>query len=175
MNKLTELSEQVQQLSKDRDNTKTKIQCSERDCELLSEMQKVHDEEKCQLLQKMIDDKEREIKQLQEELKQKEHKLECTQHEAKALQEKLSTVQVELEVKHEDMKKLQKEKEELMRSYNIEREIVCKLVQSTFALTSDRDEMKVQSFSFTEQLCCMTSYILLILCWLKPLATTDLN
>ena len=152
MNKLTELSEQVQQLSQDRDNTKTKLQRSERDCVLLSEMQNenVHNEEKCKLLQKVIDDKESEIKQLQEQLKQKESKLECAQQEAKALQEKLSKVQEELEVRHEDMKKLQKEKQKLIRSYNIEREIVCKLAQSTFALRLDRDEMKVQSFSFTE-------------------------
>lgn len=169
MNKLTELSEQLQQLSKDRDNTKTKLRCSERDCVLLFEMQKVHDEEKCQLLQKMIDGKEREIKRLQDELKQKERQLECTQQEAKSLREKLSKVQEELEVKHEDMKKLQKEKEELIRSYNNERETVSKLAQSTFAL-SDRDEMEVQSLSLTEQLCCITSYILLILCLFETLS-----
>jgi len=150
MNKLTELSEQVQQISQDKDNTKKKLQRSKKDCILLSEMQKVHDEEKCQLLQKMIDDKEREIEQLQKELKQKEHKLECAQQEAKALQKKLSKVQEELEARHEDMLKLQKEKEELIKSYNSEREIVSNLAQSTLALTSDRDEMKVHSFSFTE-------------------------
>ena len=146
MNKLTELSEQVQKLSQDRDNTETKLQRNERDRALLREMQKVHDEEKCQLLQKIIDDKESAIKQLQEELKQKDRKLECTKQEAKELQEKLSKVQDELKVKHEGMKTLQKEKEELTRSYNSERETVRKLVQSTFALTSDRDEMKVQYF-----------------------------
>ena len=146
MNKLTELSEQVDKLSQDRDNTETKLQRNERDRVLLREMQKVHDEEKCQLLQKIIDDKESAIKQLQEELKQTQRKLECTKQEAKELQEQLSEVQDELKVKHEGMKKLQKEKEELTRSYNSERETVRKLVQSTFALTSDRDEMKVQCF-----------------------------
>ena len=146
MNKLTELSKQMQKLSQDRDNTETKLQRNERDRALLREMQKVHDEEKCQLLQKIIDDKESAIKQLQEELKQKDRKLECTKQEAKELQEKLSKVQDELKVKHEGMKKLQKEKDELTRSYNSEKETVHKLVQSTFALTSDRDEMKVQCF-----------------------------
>ena len=158
MNKLTELREQVQQLFQDRDNTKTKLQCSERDCVLLSEMQNenVHNEEKCQLLRKVIDDKQREIQQLQEELKQKESKLECAQQEAKALQKKLSKVQHELKVKHEGMMKLQKEKEELIRSY---REIVSKLAQSNFALTSDRDEMKVQSFLHRTKCHRMTSYL----------------
>ena len=146
--KLADLSKQVQKLSQDRDSTETKLQRNERDCELLSEMQKVHNEEtKCQLLQEMIDDKRREIKRLQEELKQKDRKLEQTRQKAKSLQEKLSKVQGELKVKHEGMKKLQKEKEELTRSYNSEKETVRKLVQSTFALTSDRDEMKVQNFS----------------------------
>ena len=78
VSKLAELSEQVKKLSQDRDNTQTKLQRNERDCVLLSEMQKVHDEEKCQLLQEMIDDKRREIKRLQEELKQKDRKLEQT-------------------------------------------------------------------------------------------------
>ena len=146
MNKLTELSEQVDKLSQDRDNTETKLQRNERDRVLLREMQKVHDQEKCQLLQKIIDDKEKEIIQLQEELKQKQRKLEYTKQRANELQEKLSKVQDELKVKRADMKKLQKEKEELTRSYNSERETVRKLVQSTFALTSDRDEMKVQCF-----------------------------
>ena len=143
VSELTKLSEQVQKLSQDRDNTETTLQCNERDCMLLSDMQKVHDDEKCQLLQEIIDDKKREIKQLQEELKQKEHKLERTQQEAKELQEKLSKVQDELKVIHEDVKALQKEKKELTRSYNSEREKVSKLVQSAFALTSDREEMKV--------------------------------
>ena len=143
VSKLAELSEQLKKLSQDKDNTETKLQRNERDCVLLSEMQKVHDEEKCQLLQEIIDDKRREIKRLQEELKQKDHKLEQTRQKARSLQEKLSKVQDELKVKHEGMKTLQREKEELMRSYNSERETVRKLVQSTFALTSDRDEMKV--------------------------------
>ena len=143
VSKLAELSEQVEKLSQDRDNTDTKLQRNERDCVLLSEMQNVHDEEKCQLLQEMIDDKRREIKRLQEELKQKDCNLEQARQKAKSLQEKLTKVQDELKVKHEGMKTLQREKEELMRSYNSERETVRKLVHSTFALTSDRDEMKV--------------------------------
>ena len=143
VSELAKLSMKVQNLSQDRENTETKLQRNERDCMLLSDMQKVHDDEKCQLLQEIIDDKKREIKQLQEELKQKEHKLERTQQEAKELQEKLSKVQDELKVIHEDVKALQKEKKELTRSYNSEREKVSKLVQSAFALTSDREEMKV--------------------------------
>jgi len=134
---------QVQKLSQDRTNTETKLQRFQRDCMLLSEMQKVHDDEKCQLLQEIIDDKKREIKRLQEELKQKECELECTQQEAKELQEKLFKVEDELKVIHEDVKALQKEKRELTRSYNSEREKVSKLVHSTFTLTSDREEMKV--------------------------------
>ena len=143
VSELAKLSMQVQKLSQERDNTETKLQRTERDCMLLSEMQKVHDDEKCQLLQEIIDEKKREIKRLQEELKQKERKLECTQQEAKELQEKLSKVQDDLKVIHEDVKALQKEKEELTRSYNSEREKVSKLVQSTLILTSDREEMKV--------------------------------
>ena len=141
MNKRTQLSEQVEKLSQDRDSTDTKLQRNKRDCVLLSEMQKVHDEEKCQLLQEIIDDKKREIKRLEEELKQKEHHLECTQQEAKALQEKLSKVQEELKVIHEDAKKLQEEKKELTRSYNSEKE---EISRSVYILTSDREAMKVQ-------------------------------
>ena len=142
VSKLTELSELVEKHSQDRDNTITKLQRNERDCVLLSEMQMVHDEEKCQLLKEIIDDKKREIKRLLEELKQKDRKLEQSRQKAKSLQEKLSEVQVEVKLRHEDMKMLQKEKEELTRSYNSERETVRKLVQ---ALTSDRDELKVRN------------------------------
>ena len=144
MNKLTELSEQVEKRSQDRDSTDTKLQCNERDCVLLSEMQKVHDEEKCQLLQEMIDDKKREIKILKEELNQKEHHLQCTQQEAKALQEKLSKVQEELKVIHEAVKTLQEEKQELTRSYNSEKEEISRRV---YILTSDREAMKVPESS----------------------------
>ena len=140
MNKLTELSEQVEKLSQDRDNTDTKLQRNERDCVLLSEMQKVHDEEKCQLLQEIIDDKKRKIKRLKKELKQKEQDLEYTQQKAKALQERLSKVQEELKVIHEAAKKLQEEKEELTRSYNSARQDVSRLVD---ILTSDREGMQV--------------------------------
>jgi len=143
VSELAKLRMQVQKLSQDRTNTETKLQRFQRDCMLLSEMQKVHDDEKCQLLQEIIDDKKREIKRLQEELKQKECELECTQQEAKELQEKLFKVEDELKVIHEDVKALQKEKRELTRSYNSEREKVSKLVHSTFTLTSDREEMKV--------------------------------
>ena len=140
MNKLTELSEQVNKLSKDRDNTDAKLQRNERDCVLLSEMKQVHDEEKCHLLQEMIDDKKREIKRLKKELKQKEQDLEYTQQKAKALQERLSEVQEELKVIHEAAKKLQEEKEELTRSYNSARQDVSRQVN---ILASDQEGMKV--------------------------------
>ena len=144
VSELAKLSMQVQKLSQDRDNTETKLQRNERDCVLLSEMLTVHDDtEKCQLLQRIIDYKERKIKRLKEELKCKEYDLECTQQEAKALQMKLAEVQDELKVIHEEVKALQIEKKELTRSFNSEREKVNKLVQSTFTLTSDREEMKV--------------------------------
>ena len=139
VSELTKLSEQVQKLSQDRDNTKTTLQRDERDCVLLSEMLTVHDnKEKWQLLQRIIDYKERKIKRLKEELKCKEYDLECTQQEAKALQMKLAEVQYELKVIHEKVIALQNEKKELTRSFNSEREKVNKLVQSTFTLTSDR-------------------------------------
>ena len=141
VSELTKLSEQVQKLSQDVENIERKLQRNERDCVLLSEMQKekVHDKEKCQLLQEIIDDKKREIKRLRKELKQKKNKLECTQQEAKELQEKLSKVQEELKLSHENVKTLQKQKEELTRSYHCEKEKVSKFVQST----SDQEEMKV--------------------------------
>ena len=140
-NTLCGLSEQMQKLSEDRDNTETKLHRKERDCVLLSEMQKVHNEEKCQLLQEMIDDKRREIKRLKEELKQKENDLERTQQKAKALEEDLSEVQEKLKVIHEDVKRLQNEKEKLTRSYNSEREEISRHV---CILASDREGLKVQ-------------------------------
>ena len=107
---------------------------------MLSEMQKVHNEEKCQLLQEIIDDKRREIVRLQKDLQQKEQDLESVRQEAKVLQEELSKVQEELSAKHEEVKQLQQEKKELINNYNVEK--VQMQTKITF-LTADREDMMV--------------------------------
>ena len=138
--KLSKLGEEYEKAAIERDNTETNLQRNERDCVLLSEMQKVYNEEKCQLLQEMIDDKRREIVRLQKELQQKEQDLESVRQEARALQEQLSEVQEELSAKHEEVKQLQQEKKELVNNYNTEKEQMQTKV--TF-LTADREDMMV--------------------------------
>ena len=138
--KLSKLGEEYEKTAIERDNTETKLQRNERDCVLLSEMQKAHNEEKCQLLQEMIDDKRREIVRLWKELQQKEQDLESVRQEAKALQQQLSEVQEELSAKHEEVKQLQQEKKELVNNYNTEKEQMQTKV--TF-LTADREDMMV--------------------------------
>ena len=138
--KLSKLGEEYEKAAMERDNTETKLQRNERDCVLLSEMQKAHNEQKCQLLQEMIDDKRREIVRLRKDLDQKEQDLESVRQEAKALQEQLSEVQEELSAKHEEVKQLQQEKKELVNNYNTEKEQMQTKV--TF-LTADREDMMV--------------------------------
>ena len=140
MSKLSKLGEEYEKAAIERDNTETKLQHNERDCVLLSEMQKVHNEEKCQLLQEMIDDKRREIVRLRKELQQKEQDLESVRQEARALQEQLSEVQEELSAKHEEVKQLQQEKKELVNNYNTEKEQMQTKV--TF-LTAEQEDMMV--------------------------------
>ena len=138
--KLSKLGEDYQKAAIERDNTERKLQHKERDCVLLSEMQKVHNEEKCQLLQEIIDEKRREIVRLQKDLQQKEQDLESVRQEAKVLQEELSKVQEELSAKHEEVKQLQQEKKELINNYNAEK--VQMQTKVTF-LTADREDMMV--------------------------------
>ena len=138
--KLSKLGKEYEKAAIERDNTETKLQRNERDCVLLSEMQKVHNEEKCQLLQEMIDDKRREIVRLKKDLQQKEQDLESVRQEAKALQEQLSEVQEKLSAKHEEVKQLQQEKKELVNNYNTEKERM--QTKITF-LTADREDMMV--------------------------------
>ena len=139
-NKLSKLGEEYEKAAKERDNTERKLQHNERDCVLLSEMQKVHNEEKCQLLQEMIDEKRREIVRLWKNLQQKEQDLESVRQEAKALQEQLSKVQEELSTKHEEVKQLQQEKKELINKYNLEKE---RMQTKVTFLTADREDMMV--------------------------------
>ena len=138
--KLSKLGEEYEKAAIERDNTERKLQHNERDCVLLSEMQQVHNEEKYQLLQEIIDDKRREIVRLEKDLQQKEQDLESVRQEAKVLQEQLSKVQEELSAKHEEVKQLQKEKKELISNYNVEK--VQMQTKVTF-LTADRKDMMV--------------------------------
>ena len=138
--KLSKLGEEYEKAAIERDNTERKLQHNERDCVLLSEMQKVHNEEKCQLLQEIIDDKRREIVRLWKDLQQKEQDLESVRQEAKVLQEELSKVQEELSAKHEEVKQLQQEKKGLINNYNVEK--VQMQTKVTF-LTADREDMMV--------------------------------
>ena len=139
--KLSKLSENYESIAKERESTGTKLQCNERDCLLLSELQMIHMEDKGQPLQEMIDDKKREIKKLHEDLQQKEHDLELVQQEAKLLQERLSKVQAELSAKHKEVKQLQQKNKELISAFNLERE----QMQTTITLLiSDREDMMVQ-------------------------------
>ena len=139
--KLSELSENYESIAKERESTGAKLQCNEQDTLLLSELQRIHREEKGQPLQEMIDDKKREIQKSHDDLLQKEHDLELVQQEAKLLQEQLSEVQAELSAKHEEVKQLQQKNKDLISTFNIERE----QMQTTITfLISDREDMMVQ-------------------------------
>ena len=150
VSELTKLGEKLQKLAHNRETIESELHNKQHNFYLLSEIKKdlAHSvekcqlvEDKCQLLQQIIDKNEEEIKRLEEELQKKEHQLQSVQQEAQAAKDKLSELQAELEEKHEEVKNLQKEKEELTRSYIAEKEEVKKLVQITL---TDRDEMEVR-------------------------------
>ena len=101
------------------------------------------DEALNQFLQKRIDKKRKKIKSLKEELQKKKGELQSALQEVQTRQEELTQARKELTKKHTEVIQLQREKEDLARSHNIEKEQVSKLVQITFALTSDKEEMKV--------------------------------
>ena len=142
--KLTKLGEEVQKIAEDRDRTELELHHKQHDSQLLSEMQKdlAHSVEKCQLLREMIDDKRKEIKRLEEELKEKDYDLLLARKETHEVQKNFSKLQAELKEKHEEVKELQKEKEILCKT---RRE---KIINITFTPTHDQEEMKVISFMF---------------------------
>ena len=154
VSELTKLGKEVQKLAKERENIETELQHKQHDFYLLSEIKKdlAHSvekcqlvEDKCQLLQQIINQNEEKIERLKKKLQKKENQLQSVQQEARTMKDKLSKLQAELEEKHEEVKKLQTEKQELTILYSAEKEEAKKLVQITL---SDRDEMEVWIWFF---------------------------
>ena len=145
---LIECREEVQTIAKDRERTEVELQRKQHDSWLLSEMQKdlAHSVEKCRLLQEMIDDKRKEIKRLEEELKKKDGDLKVAIKETQELQKNFSKLQAKLEEKHEEVKKLQEEKEVLIRLRTTKWERISNII--TFSQTCDQEEMKVNYNEF---------------------------
>ena len=143
--RLEESHGNMQQIVQEKKSLEMELKVKERECNLLSTMQE-KDEALNQFLQTKINKKRKKIKSLKEELQRKECELQSALQEVQTRQEELTQARKELKNKHAEVIQLQREKEELASSYNIEKEQVSKLVQITFALTSDKEEMKVTQF-----------------------------
>ena len=148
VNDLIQHGKDVQTIAKDRERTEEELQRKQHDSLLLSEMQNdlAHSVEKCQLLQEMIDDKRKEIKRLEEELRKKDDDLKVAIKETQELQKNFSKLQAKLEEKHEEVKKLQEEKEMLIRLRTTKWERISNII--TFSQTCDQEEMKVNYNEF---------------------------
>ena len=82
--------------------------------------------------------KDKEVRQLQEQLKEVEKKLECAREEAHSLREELQRVTVELAEKSARVQELERAREELKESVNWQRKLVeMSLIQSTAAASSN--------------------------------------
>ena len=154
MSELTRLGKELRKLAQERKNIESELEHKQHDFYLLSEIKKdlAHSvekcqlqEDKCQLLQRIINQNEEKIERLKKKLQKKENQLQSVQQEAQTMKDKLSKLQAELEEKHDEVKKLQTEKEELTIRYSAEKEEAKKLVQITL---SDRDEMEVWIWFF---------------------------
>ena len=154
VSELTRLGKELQKLAHERENIESELEHKQHDFYLLSEIKKdlAHSvekcqlvEDKCQLLQQIINQNEEEIKRLKKKLQKKKSQLQSVQQEAQTMKDQLSKLQAELKEKHEEVKKLQKEKEELTILYSAEKQEAKKLVQITL---SDQDEMKVWVWLF---------------------------
>ena len=142
--KLEESHKNVEKLVQEKMKIEMELKIKKQEYQLLSAMQE-EDKVLNQFLKMKVDEKEKEIKSLIEELQMKESGLQFATQELQTQQEKLSKARKKLKKKHKEVMQLQKEKEELACSYNIEMERVSKLVQITSTLTSDREGMKVTS------------------------------
>ena len=82
--------------------------------------------------------KDKEVRQLQEQLKEVEKKLECAREEACSLREELQRVTVELVEKSARVQELERAREELKERVNWQRKLVeMSLIQSTAAASSN--------------------------------------
>ena len=137
--KLEESHENVQKIIQEKKKLEMELKVKERECQLLCAMQE-KDEEFNQFLKIKVDEKEKEIKSLKEELQMKESGLQVAMQKLQTQQDKLSKARKKLKKKHKEVMQLQKEKDELACSYNSEME---RVKQITSSLTSDKEEMKV--------------------------------
>lgn len=138
---LTKVSKEIQKLAQERDKTELELKRKQHHFEFLSGMK--NNSTSCVTLQEIINDNSQEIHRLKEALQVKEHQLQAIQLEAEVMRKNLSELQSKLKTKHEEVVSLQKEKEELTKAYNYEKEEAKKLVQISYTLTLDREEMKV--------------------------------
>lgn len=141
MVKLEDSYQNMLKLSQEKSSLEMKLQIKEQECHLLCAMQAEKNNQH-QLLHKKIKKKKEKIIRLKEELQRKECNFHSVQQKVQTQQEELSNARLELKKQHEEVIQLQRE-EELACSYNIERERVSTLVQTTFTLTSDEAKLKV--------------------------------
>lgn len=142
--KLEESHENVEKIFQEKSSLEVELKIKEQECRQLCVMQE-QGEALNRLLREKIVKKQKKITTLKIKLQRKESELQSVLQEVQVLQKELPKAQKELKKKHEEVMQMHREKEELVHSYNIEKEQVSKLVQITFVLASDKEEMKVIS------------------------------
>ena len=136
--KLKELHENLKKISEEKSSLERELKIKEREFELLRALQER--DAYNQVHQEKIAKKRIKIRSLRKELQSMDCKVQFAMQEVKTQQVQLVQAWKELKKQNEKVIQLQKEKEELARSYNIEKERVNKLMVMLF---SNKEQMQV--------------------------------
>ena len=157
--KLSEVQDKVQILVHEKNNIQTELKYTEQDIVLLQEMKDVYktkseeekerSKEKEAMLQKIIDEKNKEIGRLREELQAKKAQLQPLYKEVNGLRVELAGRTAELLIKTKQVNKLEREKDRLISTCNSERGRTDKLIQQMTAQANSHESYRLEIKVFT--------------------------
>ena len=157
--KLSEVQDKVQRLVHEKHGIQTELKYTERDIVLLQEMKDVYktkseeekerSKEKEAMLQKIIDEKNKEIVRLSKELQAKEAQLQPLYKEVNGLRVELAGRTAELLIKTKQVNELEREKDRLISTCNSERGRTDMLLQQMTAQANSHESYRLEIKVFT--------------------------
>ena len=157
--KLSEVQDKVQRLVHEKNNIQTELKYTERDIVLLQEMKDVYktkseeekerSKEKEAMLQKIIDEKNKEVGRLRQELQAKKAQLQPLYKEVNGLRVDLAGRTAELLTKTKQVNELEREKDRLISTCNSERGRTDMLLQQMTAQANSHESYRLEIKVFT--------------------------
>ena len=157
---LSEVQDKVQRLVNEKNGIQTELKYTERDIVLLQEMKDVYyktkneeekerSKEKEAMLQKIIDEKNKEVGRLRQELQAKKAQLQPLYKEVNGLRVDLAGRTAELLTKTKQVNELEREKDRLISTCNSERGRTDMLLQQMTAQANSHESYRLEIKVFT--------------------------